>query len=1282
MLVLVAFLLPVILISSAIEDTVSVSYPDCNSTKVKNFGNYRICSIDDILENVTSNYVIELTPGKYSLVRSHLLVNLENIKIVSYVQSSRLICRDYGGIAFINMTNLTIESVSIEGCALNVSVLEQAGARLRLLLDMWFTIPSTVRVAVLIGFAQNVNLTNVTVSRTRGIGIVGINIMGKSTITSIVVSQNGPMKCEDSEGLHSEEGIGGGIYLAFFDYYMNHSDSLGKNYLTISDSNFTYNVDCSFATERYLNQNFSSEWRNYHYLIGGGGGLSIVYAHSSFSVFSSIISTAFYGNMARYGGGVHLATFVNFSQHNLISFEDCTFSSNGVSNVKQGIAGYSYGGAGLAIFSDLWKPTVMFPIRSVSNITILIKDTLFINNTAIIEGGGIYAYSIGLTPQALYDLSEHYSIHWILRNISLVGNSAGITAAASFSQRTFYGIDGSVLLVFESVYTSQSHSFPGNSRDLFNEEVSSAVSVQQIAVQVQGVSLFEENEATALHVLSSVLFCQNNSVLTFKKNKGYRGGALYIEGYLPALILENNILIHFSKNRAILEGGAIFVKAAALAEDRLKPPYIFECFISTKQVQNFFDLNNSITFHENQAPLGSSLFGADLKFCPWLPKTAIQGNIYQVLHDNFNDTFIFHPPPMGKEQVSGTATFLFVSSPTEVLPGESKVVNITVRDNFDNDILAIVTTDINLNNISTSLLGKSGYVFTSQYNSTVRVFGPQNSTSNVSYFTHESIATTKVNVSLLSCPAGFYFAEDKQACICSSLLDKLAPYALCDNKTLTITVQYGYWLGMDLSDVNSTDTQKLIFHQCYFNFCSGAIFRPPNYDLQCTSDFMRTGVMCGACKDGFSATFSLHCRKCSNVTLYYLVIVLVTGFVLSFSVSFLGCTVDRGWLYAVILYSHLMALYFLESMPLFQPVKSLTPPIVALTLINFQDMCFYEGMTAIQRFYVLLIFPIVASIIMIIFYLLSLKISSMNSYFSPSKAFVTLGVLCYLSLQLFCTNVFAGITLSNLGNQQLLRWVRDPNQVYFSGIHVPIALLSYVLVFTVIWGFPLFLLFPSALYKFKYLKRGKPVYDALYAPFKDKYRCWLGIKLLILYIVHTLARVLVIRYSVFLNTLILLLTVHVQTSIMPYKKYWQNILDSFFIVIIVFVILGITSFLNSFSSTFIMRLFYTLFTVVGPFIVYIATILFHIHLQFPKIQETAMKLYRKVIKKKEENPTTAVDADIHRPSTFADSVSYVGHHRVTTSNFAVRRVVRRTGSALSETDNNVCYRETLFEDSI
>ena len=1268
MFVVVAFLLCFMSTSSAFEAGVT----NCNGTE---FRNYSICNIDDLLENVTSNFVLELTPGNYFLVQSHLLMDLANIKIVSYVQSSRLICRDNGGIAFVNVTNLTIESLSIEGCALNASVLEHACKRLQLFLDMWFAIPSKTRVAVFIGFVGNVSLTNVTISNTKGIGILGINIMGASSITSTMVSQNGPMKCDDSKGLFSDDDIGGGIYLAYFDNYsMNHSESWGKNLLTISFSNFTYNIDCSFATERYFNQRSSSELKDNHYLIGGGGGLSIVYAHSNFSVSLRIINTGFYGNIARYGGGVHLATFASFSQYNIISFEGCTYSRNGVSDKEVDMTGYTYGGAGLAIFSDLWKPTTAFRTLSLSNITILIKDTLFVNNKASIEGGGIYAYSKGITQQRLYNLSDQYSIRWIVSNVSFIGNSAGITAAASFFQRTHYGLDGSVLLVLELVHISQSYSFPGATRDHLNEEVSSAVSVQHIAVQFQGVSIFEGNDVTALHVVSSVLFCQNNSVLAFKKNKGYRGGALYIEGFLPALILENNVLIHFFKNRAVLEGGAIFVKTPAQAKDTLKPSYLRECFISTKQVERFFDSNNFLIFHENKAPSGSSLYGADLNFCPWYPKGVVQKNVYQVLYDNFNNTFIFRPPPVGKEQVSGIATSIFVSAPTGALPGESKIVNITVCDNFGNDVFAIVTTDMNSSNSSRSLLGESGYVFTSQYNSTVRVFGPQNSTLPVSYFTYDSIALTKKKISLLSCPAGFYFAEDKQACICSSLLDKLAPFVLCDNETQNITVQKGYWLGMDLFNINSTITEELIFHDCYFNFCCGATFRPPNYDLQCASDLMRTGVMCGACKNGFSSTFSLQCRKCSNSSLYILVFLLIGGFVLSFSVAFLGCTVDRGWLYAAIHYSHLMALYILDLGPLFQPVQSLNFPIVALTLINFQNMCFYDGMTAMQRFYVLLLFPFVASTMMLIFYLLSLKISSMRLYFSPAKAFVTLGVLCYLSLQLFCTNVFAGVRISYLGNLQSLRWVRDPNQVYFSGTHVPIALLSYVLVFTVIWGFPLFLLFPSALYKLKFLKRGKPIYDALYAPFKDKYRFWLGVKLLVLYIVHTLARVLVVRYSVFLNTLILLLTVHIQTSIMPYKKYWQNILDSYFIVIVVFVIFAITSFLNSFSSSLAVRMLYSVITVVFPFIIWVATILFHIHLQFPKIQETAMRLYRNVVKKKEENPTVTTDDDIPLPRSF------VGHNRVTTSNFSVRRVVRMSGSSLSDT--NVCYRETLFEDSI
>ena len=80
---------------------------------------------------------------------------------------------------------------------------------------------------------------------------------------------------------------------------------------------------------------------------------------------------------------------------------------------------------------------------------------------------------------------------------------------------------------------------------------------------------------TPLLILSSIVHIESNSTMTFKHNRGLKGGALKLHGF-SMISYDNNITFNFINNTADIVGGAIYVSN----ED---PHYSFAshlCFLS------------------------------------------------------------------------------------------------------------------------------------------------------------------------------------------------------------------------------------------------------------------------------------------------------------------------------------------------------------------------------------------------------------------------------------------------------------------------------------------------------------------------------------------------------------------------------------------------------------------------------------------------------------------------------------------------------------------------------
>ena len=351
--------------------------------------------INKALERVSSDVILYLNPGTHSLSQFKFLVDLDNVSFIGLRedQSSVVTCEVNAGLAFFNVSNLTFRDLQIQGCGFAgmeawMPVLAASDA----MFDRLFQIPLSVKVALFLGNCETVTFSNVSISNTTGIGLLAINAVGQIHLSGVHFQQNRPVSCVVDTlvilpWFNPEEWIGGGAYFLYEDYSVPYSPPPTK--LVITNSIFINNMDCGVIGSSELYIEYSASIQEFGYVIGAGGGLSVMMSQIGYPVDVNVYSTTFKKNMAKFGAGSHIGLFAGTSNCH-VEFQDCTFDGNGAESG-------SFGGGGLATFFDLTRPPQMpgefpFPDISERNNSLQVMSSSFTQNMAF-GGGGAYVLS-------------------------------------------------------------------------------------------------------------------------------------------------------------------------------------------------------------------------------------------------------------------------------------------------------------------------------------------------------------------------------------------------------------------------------------------------------------------------------------------------------------------------------------------------------------------------------------------------------------------------------------------------------------------------------------------------------------------------------------------------------------------------------------------------------------------------------------------------------------------------------------------------------------------------
>ena len=1199
--------------------------------------------LDQGLSALQSNTVLQLHPGTHTLRRLTFVHDLTNVSIQGVQSASETVirCAEGIGLAFFNISNLQIQNVTVIRCGLNEERWDGIKKTLHETFHVIVEIPAIVKVAIFLAACEDVSLEHFQVSNTSGIGLLAVSLLGTTHLSDVDFERNRPPLCPSTLNrayflkTDHHEWIGGGAYFLYQDY-RDTQISMHHN-LTITDSLFNMNQDCSIVglLENYIE--ISADLVSLGYEIGAGGGLTVMMAQLQYSVDMSITNSTFVNNSARSGGGAHVGLFSGIPEADIL-FDGCTFLSNGRPNITSS-------GGGTIIYLGLVRPSELQGEHSIEdvdgNTKITVSNSVFSRNLAS-SGGGVTIMS-HYAEQHVFGSKQQV---WF-NNCRFTFNHAPGGSALLVHERKSSGFDiglqsyiSDCVFVGNSAQRDRRRRFEvGNTRDY------GSVHVRSVNVTLYGNVMFRRNMVTALAAQSSLIHVAGN--VTFYENRAQSGAGLQLLSS-SLLIPKRGSTIVFQENKAIMFGGAVFVQSAPENFTFVND----DCFLFFEQPQFAFcfqddictpeNLSISIVFDGNDARIGSMVYGSALETCSWVEKMKLTGRynktrtVYENFYDNsyFNHTFYFDQAPSSSKQVSTSSSRLsIVQKRISAMPGEQFTVNVSALDSFGQRVPEVITSNIigddgPASNL-TSLLGDSGFLELKSRGSQdalVTVFGRENQTVKVGIVTVSLRTGDEIEVFLMPCAKGF--THNSSSCLCDDRL--LAQGVSCDVASKVFTVPGERWLGPIKDDITSND--DLTVARCVLNYCKEGDKEvvSEQWDSQCADGFHRSGQLCGKCEDGYSLQLgSYRCAKCTNWYLFLLVLFIIAGFFLVFLSGLLQVSIAEGFLCAILFYSNIVTLYVVffntnvNTNNNFRGINFLT----SFFSLNFGiESCLYDGMTAqvlvvLQLTFVAYLF-VLACIHIFVDKHISLKLIKVyNQKYSPAKIIGTLMIMCYVSLLQASVGILSFTVMTSLDGDVRIAWYVDATVLYFRGFHAFLGVVAFLVLFLYILPLPILLTFCSSrIYRWKYFSKLKPLYDALYAPYKVQYRPWLGVQLFVRQVLFVFAYFLPTPHQLLALALCVVLYVYIQMNIQPYNSWWVNVTESLLMMLVLVLTILTLYFGNSISVDEVVILSVVTALVLISYGIIVAAFLKEFYSRFPNIATKLRDKFRK--KETEKNVNT------------------------------------------------------------
>ena len=698
----------------------------------------------------------------------------------------------------------------------------------------------------------------------------------------------------------------------------------------------------------------------------------------------------------------------------------------------------------------------------------------------------------------------------------------------------------------------------------------------------------------AILSLSSIMIFGGTQELT--ENSANHGGAVYLSGLDNKLYLGTNTTTYFNGNHALYRGGALFVEndlfTYCFRDEDIQQDFRTYCFFQMLEYHNSYcELGNlmsplvdshgiELQFQDNAAiETGSVLYGGNIEKCGVCITNAksdeyVTGEVAFNAWANISRQFISSDPYQVCICVHGHPNCNQNDIEIKTFPGATFVLPVVSLGQFSGIVPTVIRTYISEETFSLDDL-QSTQLTNNKCTSLQYTLSSKDinkwSEGTLHLYADEPCSvfgqSLDIHVKLIPCPPAFSLSS-KQTCTCEQRLQK---YTIeCNINDQSILREDNVWVGFDET------SQALIIHEhCPFDYCkpeSESInFTMNNTDLQCNHN--RSSQLCGACQHGLSLVLgSSRCLPCSNKFLALLILFAFSGLALVVFLFVCQLTVAAGTISGLIFYVNVVTV----NQSIFFPSGETNIFTVFIAWLNLDlgiETCLFEGMDAYSKTWLQFAFPLYIWLLVgLITFICNVSTTAARIIGStnPIAVLATLFLLSYTKLLRTVIAAFSSTTLEYTNDETKVVWLYDGNIGYLDkndGRHIALFLFSLLVFLFLFVPYTLFLLLGQCilprlnLNKLRCLSwsnyvRIKSFLDAYHAPYKDKHRYWIGLLLLLRFILFLVSAIVDIQSPqdphvnlLVMNTSIFLLAMWVlNTNGGVYQKRFLNVLESSFIL--------------------------------------------------------------------------------------------------------------------------------------
>ena len=395
------------------------------------------------------------------------------------------------------------------------------------------------------------------------------------------------------------------------------------------------------------------------------------------------------------------------------------------------------------------------------------------------------------------------------------------------------------------------------------------------------------------------------------------------------------------------------------------------------------------------------------------------------------------------------------------------------------------------------------------------------------------------NIKLLPCPLGFAFQH--AVCDCDPLLSSYTEKCVILDQT--VKRLSNHWITGNTSINN---TIYLVSSSCPIDYCSHDLVVNVHWpDTQCQQH--RTGLLCSHCAPGYSLVFgSSRCKKCTNMHLLFILLIMLTGLLLVVFLFVSNLTVTAGTINGIILYVNIVEM----NGHLFNLHDRLVEPLLSYLIItNFgmcSEMCFFNGMDIYMKKWLQLAFPAYLAMIAA-FFIIASRYSGKLYRLTHNRSLpvlATLFMLTYTNVLQIISSVFLYTTITSLPSKTPhIVWSLDPD-IPLPGWKLLLLIIVCLLLFSFLLMLNTVLLFTKWLMRFKIINQFKPIIDAFQGPFKHHCYYWIGLQLLLRNIMFLLSALLK-DLSINIGCIIIITISVIHGYIQPYKNNIINFQETF-----------------------------------------------------------------------------------------------------------------------------------------